>query len=80
MEDIDAHQLDTQHERCLERRPGCAKSAPAGRAVPGVEIDVKVRAELVEMLEMEPLPRPVLDGFIGPGAGLTDLVVRQPGQ
>ena len=58
----------------------CAKSAPAGRAVPGVEVDVKMRAELVQMLKVEPLPRPVLDGLIGPGAGLTDIVVRQPGQ
>ena len=58
----------------------CAKSAPAGRAVPGIEVDVKMRAELVQMLKVEPLPRPVLDGLIGPGAGLADIVVRQPGQ
>ncbi len=64
----------------LERRPRLAKSAPAGGAVPGVEVDVKVRAELVQMLKVEPVPRPVLDGLIGPGAGLTDIIVGQPGQ
>ena len=37
-------------------------------------------AELVQMLKVEPLPRPMLDGFIGPGAGPSDIVVRQPGQ
>ena len=60
--------------------PQFAKSAPAGWAVSGVEVDVKVRAELVQMLKVEPLPRPVLDGFIGSGAGLVNIVVRQPGQ
>ena len=80
MEDIDAHELDAQQERCLQRRPRFAKSAPAGRAVPGIEVDVKMCAELVQMLKVEPVPRPVLDGLIGPGAGLTDIVVRQPGQ
>ena len=56
------------------------KVGAAGRAVSGVEVDVKMCAELVYMLKVEPLPRPVLDGLIGPGAGLTDIVVRQPGQ
>ena len=32
------------------------------------------------MLKVEPVPRPVLDGLIGPGAGLTDIVVGQPRQ
>ena len=68
----------SKSDACSAGRDSQSRASRLGR--PGVEVDVKVCAELVQVLEVEPLPRPVLDGFIGPGAGLVNIVVRQPGQ